>query len=232
MSHIEAKRTTTYTTKDGLPSDAILALFEDRRGEMWVGTCAGLTRIVNGKVDPDGKLRNFPRESVSAISESRDGSIWVGMHERGMARIQPHGAIESLTTKNGLSSNFVLAIHEDSTGAIWIGTMGGGLNRYKNGRMTVIRSRQGLQDDSVFAILEDRRGNLWMSSNKGHLSREPRPDERGGGRKAFHSRVRVVRAQRRDEESRVQWRNTARCLASAGWKALVRDDRRSRDARS
>ena len=167
VSRIQANRTTTYGVKDGLPSNAILALFEDRRGAMWVGTSAGLTRIVNGKVDPGGALRNFPAESVSAIAESLDGSIWVGMHERGLARIRGNGALESLTTKNGLSSNFVLAIYEDSTGAIWIGTMNGGLNRYKDGKLTAIGSREGLHDDSVLAILEDRRGNLWMSSNKG-----------------------------------------------------------------
>jgi len=166
LTHIQANRTTMYRMQDGLPSDAILALFEDRRGEMWVGTSAGLTRIVKEKIDPDGKLRGFPAESVSAIAESRDGSILVGMHERGVARIKRDGAIESITTKNGLSSNVVLSIHEDSTGAIWIGTTSG-LNRYRDGKVTAVRSKQGLQDDSVFAILEDRRGNLWMSSNKG-----------------------------------------------------------------
>ncbi len=61
----------------------------------------------------------------------------------------------------------MLAIYADSAGAVWIGTMTGGLNRYKDGKVTALGSAQGLQDDGVFAILEDRRGNLWMSSNKG-----------------------------------------------------------------
>jgi diguanylate cyclase (GGDEF)-like protein/PAS domain S-box-containing protein len=167
LTHIQGNRTTTYRKKDGLPSNAILALFEDRLGVMWVGTNAGLTRIVDGTIDPDEKLRRFPLESVSAITESRDGSIWIGMHERGAVRIQRNGTLESFTTQNGLSSNLVLAVREDSTGAIWIGTMGGGLNRYKNGKVSAITSRHGLADDSVFAILEDAHGNLWMSSNKG-----------------------------------------------------------------
>jgi len=167
VTHLEGGHTATYNRKDGLPSDTVLSLFEDRHGAVWVGTTAGLTRIAGGKVDPDGALRNFPHESVSSIDESRDGSIWVGMHERGVARIHPDGTIESFTTHNGLSSNFVLAVHEDATGVIWIGTMAGGLNRWKNGKFSAVGSRQGLQDDSVFAILEDSHGNLWMSSNKG-----------------------------------------------------------------
>ncbi len=167
LTHVEANRTTTYGTTNGLPSDTILSLFEDREGELWVGTNAGLTLIVRGKVDPNGEVRSFPHESISAITESRDGSIWVGMHERGVARIHRPGPIESFTTANGLSNNFVVSVLEDSSGAVWIGTFAGGLNRYKNGKLTAIGSRQGLQDDSVFSILEDGRGDLWMSSNKG-----------------------------------------------------------------
>ena len=167
LIHVEPKFTTSYTTRDGLPADTIYSLFEDSHHTIWVGTFAGLTRVVNQKIDPNEKLRSIVHESVSAITEASDGSIWVGMHERGVARIQPTGSVDMFTTGQGLSSNAVLAIRQDSTGAIWIGTMGGGLNRFKNGRFAVIRSKQGLQDDSVFAILEDRRGNLWMSSNKG-----------------------------------------------------------------
>lgn len=167
VSQTRANRTTTYTMKDGLPSNFILALFEDRRGQMWVGTSAGLARIVNGRVDPDGTPRGFPADSVSAIAESHDGSIWVGMHERGVARIRPNGSFESVTTKDGLSSDFVLAIHEDSAGVMWIGTMAGGINRYEDGKVQALDSHHGLPDDSVFAILEDDAGNLWMSSNKG-----------------------------------------------------------------
>jgi diguanylate cyclase (GGDEF)-like protein/PAS domain S-box-containing protein len=176
LKHVEATRTTTYTTKDGLPSDTILALFEDSHRVLWVGTFAGPTRIVAGKVDRGWQQSSTLHDSVSSIAEGSDGSIWIGMHERGLARISPTGGVDSFTaapllhgvpSRNGLSSNSVIALHQDNTGALWIGTMGGGLNRYKNGKFSVIRSKQGLQDDSVFAILEDRRGNMWMSSNKG-----------------------------------------------------------------
>ncbi|HUP49216.1 MAG TPA: two-component regulator propeller domain-containing protein, partial [Thermoanaerobaculia bacterium] len=166
LNRIEDGRVTSWSAADGLPDGAVLALFEDHQGVMWVGTSGGLTRVVNGTITQEGLPQSFAGESISMIFESRDGAMWIGTHDHGVTRIHG-GAAEAFTTRNGLSNNFVVAIHEDATGTIWIGTAGGGLNRYKDGRFTAITARQGLKDDSVFSILEDRRGNLWMSSNKG-----------------------------------------------------------------
>ena len=48
-----------------------------------------------------------------------------------------------------------------------IGTYGGGLNRFKDGRFTSYRLKEGLPDTAVSRIIEDERGNLWMSGNRG-----------------------------------------------------------------
>jgi ligand-binding sensor domain-containing protein len=54
----------------------------------------------------------------------RYGSVWVGTDE-GLYRSTPEGGWVHLTTANGLASNHVLAIFEDSEGTFWIGTPGG-----------------------------------------------------------------------------------------------------------
>jgi transcriptional regulator with PAS, ATPase and Fis domain len=66
-----------------------------------------------------------------------------------------------------LSHNFVRAIHEDADGTLWIGTYGGGLNRFKDGTFTHYTTHEGLFDNVVSRILEDDRGNFWMSGNQG-----------------------------------------------------------------
>src|SRR5205085_8500000 len=70
-------------------------------------------------------------------------------------------------TRDGLSSEVVISLHEDADGALWIGTSGGGLNRLKQGKFTAYTIRNGLPDDVVYSILEDHQNNLWLSSNKG-----------------------------------------------------------------
>jgi signal transduction histidine kinase len=68
--------------------------------------------------------------------------------------------------EDGLASNHVLSFYEDSAGALWIGTHGGGLTRFKDGRLASIGTEHGLYNNVVFKIVEDG-GNLWMSCNKG-----------------------------------------------------------------
>src|SRR5262249_24003733 len=50
---------------------------------------------------------------------------------------------------------------------LWIGTGGGGLNRWKSGSMNGFTTRQGLNDDTISQILEDDDGNLWLGCNRG-----------------------------------------------------------------
>ncbi|MBU6411534.1 MAG: hypothetical protein KGR98_14215, partial [Verrucomicrobia bacterium] len=55
----------------------------------------------------------------------------------------------------------------DRENTLWIGTNGGGLDRYRNGRFTAYTTRQGLFSDEIFGILEDDRGWLWMICSEG-----------------------------------------------------------------
>ena len=78
--------------------------------------------------------------------------------DRGAAEQLLHGEPHPwnvLTTKNGLSSNLISALHEDRDGTLWIGTSGGGLNRYRDGRFATFTTADGFFDNLVHRILED-----------------------------------------------------------------------------
>jgi len=157
-------RTTVYDASNGLRSPLVLSVYEDRSGVVWIGTARGLQRIVNGALAPD--TFRLSGEAVGVMYEDRNGALWVGTQDGGVNKIAG-ASVTSFSTRNGLSSDFVLSLYQDSAGALWVGTQGGGLNRYKGGRWATITSREGLFDDSVFAIQEDDNGFFWMSCNKG-----------------------------------------------------------------
>ncbi len=48
-----------------------------------------------------------------------------------------------------------------------MGTLGRGLIRWENGKVTYYRVGDGLYDGSIYAILRDRNENLWFASAKG-----------------------------------------------------------------
>ena len=58
-------------------------------------------------------------------------------------------------------------IYQDKDGIIWIGTYGGGLNRFKEGKFFPITTREGMNEDIISRILVDEKDNFWMLGNRG-----------------------------------------------------------------
>ena len=63
-------------------------------------------------------------------------------------------------------SNETWALHEDSDGALWIGSAHG-LSRFKDNRFSNFTIGNGLFDNLVNQILEDDLGCLWISCGRG-----------------------------------------------------------------
>ena len=95
----------------------------------------------------------------------------------------------SWSTRDGLAANHVKVFYQDAAGTLWIGTHGGGLSRFKDGRFATISARQGLYNDDIFQILEDDDANLWMNCNTGiwRTSLRQLNEVADGGRTAVES---------------------------------------------
>ena len=53
-----------------------------------------------------------PREGVTAMLEDRQGTLWFGTPGDGLVRYR-NGVFDVLTRKDGLASNWIVALHED-----------------------------------------------------------------------------------------------------------------------
>jgi ligand-binding sensor domain-containing protein len=67
----------SLTPRDGLTSAVVQSLFEDREGNVWVGTQNGLNRLSEASVVTTN-VSGEPIEAVRAVTSGKDGSIWVG----------------------------------------------------------------------------------------------------------------------------------------------------------
>ncbi len=78
---------------------------------------------------------------------------------------------ENISTFSGLSASQSKCIFQDSEGYLWIGTMGGGLNRYDGYSFTVYKNKQAdstsLIQNDVYSIAEDSSGNIWIATHGG-----------------------------------------------------------------
>jgi len=77
-----------------------------------------------------------------------------------------------------LSNDYIFSIDEDSSGVVWIGTWGGGLNRFDrpSGTFKHYTEKDGLSNNSVYGMLEDDDGNLWLSTNYGLSKFNPKTE--------------------------------------------------------
>jgi signal transduction histidine kinase/ligand-binding sensor domain-containing protein len=154
-------RTERYTTREGLPTDDPLGVFHaDRHGQVWLGSFdQRIYRISNG-------TRELVSESgLLTLFDDREGSVWLGTNA-GLLRVQDF-SVTLLTQRNGLSLNWAYSILQSRSGAIWIGTWGGGLNRYEHGRFSIYSVAQGLASNLITSIHEDRSGRLWVGTAGG-----------------------------------------------------------------
>ena len=74
---------------------------------------------------------------------------------------------------HSLSHNTVTAIKEDGTGKLWIGTQGGGLNRFDpaSGRFVAYRHNpadsQSLSSDDIRGLTVEPGGVVWAGNCRG-----------------------------------------------------------------
>ena len=69
---------------------------------------------------------------------------------------------KTLTQADGLASNTVLTIFEDSHGTMWFGTTDG-LTRYDGERFQTFTTEDGLAQNTIGLIFEDQQGTLWFA---------------------------------------------------------------------
>ncbi len=169
------------TSEDGLSSDYILRIAQDRDGFIWFGTFQGLNRYDGDRIEVFAHDPNDPHSlsgnMIRALHIGPTGTMWIGTWESGLNQFDP--ARESFiryqhdpNDPHSLSSNIVQAIYEDRSGNLWVGTKDG-LNQLdpKTGQFT--HYRHDPQDphsaiaNSVFSIYEDPGGVLWVGTDRG-----------------------------------------------------------------
>ncbi len=163
---VEGRRSTRYTTKDGLSGNNIISLLVDRSGTVWAGTMAsGLNRFEKGRFVPIRARDGLGSDSVFSLFEDRDGALWVGTFGGGVTRISG-GRFRTFTSRDGLPHDVVMSTYQDAEGTYWFATRGG-LARYRDGRFTSYRQKEGIFHDAAQRVVEDGRGYLWLTSNRG-----------------------------------------------------------------
>lgn len=155
---------TVWTTNQGLASDTINDVLQDKNGFIMIATYEGLVRFDGIKFELINKYSNPDFNSVSArvLLEDKDGALWVGTNGDGVAQFK-NNKITMFTVKDGLPDNSIRSIAEDKIGRIWIGTTKG-VSYIFEGKVIKVEEKDKISYTELAELIFcDNSGKIWVA---------------------------------------------------------------------
>ncbi|MFC2083913.1 two-component regulator propeller domain-containing protein [Bacteroidota bacterium] len=185
--------------KNSLSNNHIRVIKEDYKGNLWIGTYKGGLNFYNRTTKKftfykDSSSNSVSFNQIQAIFIDQKNICWVGTFGGGLNKLDLNKFYETGETvfkkyyaapqiPNSLSDNRIYSIFEDDPDSLWIGTFGGGLNRFDKINETFksyrnnINNPMSLSDDRVLVIFQDSEGDLWIGTHGGGLNKFDKENE-------------------------------------------------------
>lgn len=141
----DGKSFVNFTVKDGLPTNLVYTMMEDKEGNIWFGTTDGVSRY-NGKSFTNFTFSIFNANTNTSFSNNRSDPL----------------------KEQFKNYKEVWSMLQDRTGKIWIGTTNG-VYCFDGDKFISIADldtskNNSLKHITVTAIAEDQKGNIWFTS--------------------------------------------------------------------
>lgn len=176
---------------DSLSDNQARWLFVDSGGTLWVSTKKGVnqfhadtgtfTRYTHDLIRPD----SLSYDTTYKIWEDHQKRLWIGANAADTAGLnlfdRERGTFISFahdpSRLTSISHNDIRALYEDTSGVLWIGTRGGGINKLNlKPRKFVSVTPDPTNPDSLLgnaanAFTVTQSGDLWVGTSGGGLNR-------------------------------------------------------------
>ncbi|QEI09013.1 histidine kinase [Pigmentiphaga aceris] len=148
----------TFTVREGLSGNHLWPLLEDREGNVWVGSNAGIDRFHPRELMPGG----FPADALNvALVAGDDGSLWAGTSNRPAMRMVGD-RIDTMQMPAPVTSAM-----RDADGSIWMAGPAGIWQTQGDRQVRVAGlPAAATPGSSVRAMARDHQGGLWVSINR------------------------------------------------------------------
>lgn len=154
-----------YGSSQGLSNDTINSFYEDREGDIWVATGAGLDRFRDTRVTVYSQSEGICTAEVDSVLAAQDGTLWIGGDQ---ALIALRGdQLSCIKAGKGLPGDQVTSLFEDQEHHLWVG-IDDGMTIFERGRFIPIRKRDGTPPGLIVSIAEDTGHDVWLLSGGGH----------------------------------------------------------------
>jgi signal transduction histidine kinase/ligand-binding sensor domain-containing protein/CheY-like chemotaxis protein/AraC-like DNA-binding protein len=169
----------------GLAGNDVYTIAEDKMGNIWVGTDEGLNVLKNEHEGFINYRKSLPDNPVTGKKEIHsltiaDDTLWIASEE-GLILFDLKTGIASRYQRNerdnhSLTAKSIRYVHLDKQGICWLGTSGGGVNKYdKNLNLfdfvqSNVFDSKGLNASVVTSFAEKEDGKIFIGTEGGGLS--------------------------------------------------------------
>ncbi|KQV92525.1 two-component regulator propeller domain-containing protein [Pelomonas sp. Root1237] len=167
----------------------VWTLLLDRRGQLWIGSAAGLFR----RAAAGARLQAVPLAvgrvvQPQALAQDSAGRIWAGGKHDGVFVLADNGEAPAVEMREAgvaanedlLGNSQITSLLETQPGEMWVATLGQGVVAVDFEQRDSRRIRHvpawpvSLADNALRTLYRDRSGLIWAASNRGLSRHDPR----------------------------------------------------------
>ncbi len=170
------------TVDDGLSSNSISSIVENKKGIIFIGTYGRGVNFYNPKTrkiithSSSDNIHDLSSGDINVLYVDNKDRLLIGYRNKGF-KIVEFESIHKFKVRhyesnyngeNSLSSNNIFAFAEDTSGNIWIATSDG-LNKFSNSsnKFIVFRPENNVLSNTIVGLISDNKGKLWLSTYNG-----------------------------------------------------------------
>ena len=147
-----------FGSTNGLSSDLVHKLFEDREGNVWAATSKGIDNFRDFRILSFSTAEGLSAEEVDSVFAAQNGDVWVGGPSS--MDLLRNGHISFVLAKRKMSGG-ATAFFEDHANRLWVG-IDETLRIYENGKFREITRKNGSPTGIIYSITEDTDNNIWV----------------------------------------------------------------------
>ncbi|TRZ42229.1 hybrid sensor histidine kinase/response regulator transcription factor [Robertkochia solimangrovi] len=160
----------------GIPGRAVSSIFPTST-KIYIGTEDNGLAVFDKKnqkfLSFNESNSNLIYNNIHSLLVDSNGYIWIGTYTGGLCKSKLVNGLpvdftyyKKETPKPGvITSNSVYALLEDSDGEIWIGTRGGGLEKYDRRQDSFYPvGVEEFKNSFIWDLLEDKHKNIWVAT--------------------------------------------------------------------
>lgn len=163
-----------FTTVDGLPSNAVHQVVEDRHGYLWFATDDGLARFDGRHFRVWRREQGLVDNQLLALALDAHDQLWMGSGHGVVMRLSADRTRIDAFGGNrhpGLAGAAISVLRADPQGGVWFGARGAGLFRLDPQQrlrqyLPTLRG-DGVPAGDVEHLVHDGHGGLWVGTTQG-----------------------------------------------------------------